>query len=351
MKKILIPVFSFSPSGGVRVFTYLANEWRKLGHDVTMVAYCGISKPYYPVKCKVLYLDIQGRETNQNINTSKKASWGKCFIALLRYVKRNSHKFDVIVGTYNPTAYVISLASKVKNYYYIQAYEAEFFNRGIRGIVLKVIAWGSYFLPLKKIVNAEIYKKYKNLSSKDVIPPGLDLSNYYPKQLINDNKKVLTVGCIGRTEEWKGAHDVGEAIRILHKRGYLNKIKLKVAFNKVNYENHELVQPHGDENLANYYRSLDVLVAPGHIQLGAVHYPVIEAMACNVPVITTGYYPANTNNSFIVSIKNPEEIASIIEKIYKNYSKVTEKCMIAQQDIQEFDWSIVSQKFIDIFEE
>ncbi|WP_341479706.1 glycosyltransferase [Clostridium algidicarnis] len=71
------------------------------------------------------------------------------------------------------------------------------------------------------------------------------------------------------------------------------------------------MHPDGDDNLADYYRNLDILVAPGHIQLGAIHYPVIEAMACNVPVITTGYYPANDENSFIVPVKRPDKIAEI----------------------------------------
>jgi len=32
----------------------------------------------------------------------------------------------------------------------------------------------------------------------------------------------------------------------------------------------------GLNNLADFYRSLDVLAAPGHIQLGAVHYHADE---------------------------------------------------------------------------
>ncbi|MGL4567899.1 MAG: glycosyltransferase, partial [Fusobacteriaceae bacterium] len=108
----------------------------------------------------------------------------------------------------------------------------------------------------------------------------------------------------------------------------------------------ELVKPDGDNNLADYYRSLDVLVAPGHIQLGAIHYPVIEAMACNVPVITTGYYPANEENSFIVPIKSPEKIAEELEKIYYNYEIAYNKAKEAQKNIDEFSWDRVADKFL-----
>ena len=113
-------------------------------------------------------------------------------------------------------------------------------------------------------------------------------------------------------------------------------LKFKVAFNPVKYKNHELVHPDGDKKLADFYRSLDILVAPGHIQLGAIHYPVIESMACNTPVITTGYYPANDENSFIVPVKRPDKIAETIEMIINDYSVAINKAEKARKDIKQF---------------
>lgn len=347
--RILIPIFSFGISGGTRVITNLANEWQKMGHEIVLVSYYLNPIPYYPLNCKLINIDKKGNEIDRDDFATDNPNWFTNFKSLFNYVKKHSMKYDIAVATYNPTAYILALASKAKNYYYIQAYEPEFFSGGIKNILLKIFAWTTYFLPIIKVVNADIYKHYKNIRAEHVVPPGLDLELYNPKKTTAENKAVLTVGCIGRMEEWKGAHDVGDAVKILHNKGYLDSIKLKVAFNPIRYDNYELVQPHGDKNLADFYRSLDVLIAPGHIQLGAIHYPVIEAMACNVPVITTGYFPADNKNSFIVPIKSPDAIAKIIENIYLDYSIAYDKAKIAYNNIGCFSWDNVSKEFIKIF--
>jgi len=278
----------------------------------------------------------------------RKGSAKRRVIGLYKYMKNNSNMYDIVLANFNTTAIAVFLGSSVNNFYYIQAYEPGLYTaNSIKSLLQKFIAWITYLLPLTRIVNAEIYKKYKNIRSKYVIHPGLDLTIYYPKDLICEKKKELIVGCIGRKEEWKGSNDVGEAIKILHERGY--SVTLKVAFNPVDYTKHDLVFPDGDSNLAEFYRSLDVLVAPGHIQLGAVHYPVIEAMACNVPVITTGYYPANETNAFIIPPKSPKKIAEVLEQIINDYSITINKANAANQLVKQFDWQFVSQKFINIF--
>jgi len=343
--KILIPVCEFGKSGGYRVLSELANYWISKGNEVVFLCFYVSDLPYYPTKADIVWVSNKGKIVNNIITARTKGDFKKMICGLFNYINKHSGEYDIILANHNITSIPIYFASKTNNYYYIQAYEPEFPLRTI----FKLIAWLTYFLPLKRIVNADIYTKYKNIRSNIVIPPGLDLNIFYPKILEPDNKETLIVGCIGRIEEWKGSNDVGEAVKILHEKGY--KVILKSAFNSVKYKCHELVYPDGDENLADFYRSLDVLVAPGHIQLGAVHYPVIEAMACNVPVITTGYYPANEQNSFIVPIKSPEKIAEIIELIMKDYSIVISKAELAKKMIEEFDWEIVSNKFIKVFKE
>jgi len=347
--KILIPLTIFSKQGGFRVISELANNWSECGHDVSIACYCESSLPYYPTIAKIIWVNIYGNEISSNHKIKSKFYGIKALISMYKFLNKNSMKYDIILANSNLTTFPVYFASKSKNFYYIQAYEPDFVHSSLKNYVLKLIAWLSYFVPLKRVVNSQLYINYKNIRSKDIVPPGLNLDVFYPKKISPNNKNILIVGCIGRKEEWKGHNDVGDAVKILHEKGYKDCIKLKVAFNSVNYENHELIQPHGDENLANYYRSLDVLVAPGHLQIGAVHYPVIEAMACNVPVITTGYYPANNENSFIVPIKSPIKIAEILELILKDYSITINKVILANQKVQEFAWKAVSNRFIEIF--
>lgn len=347
--KILIPILMFGKSGGLRVLSQLSNHWTANGFEVTFCSNYRSPSPYYPISANIIWLDDNGNVTESNVIADPKNTAYKRIISLYYYLRRHSKKYDIVLANQNNTAISVFWGSKAHNYYYIQAYEPEFYNIiGISSTIKKFIAWTTYFYPMKKIVNADIYKKYKNIRSKYVIPPGLNLQTYYPKNLKKENKIELIIGCIGRHEVFKGSEDVGEAVRILHERGY--NVKLKVAFNPISYKNHELVIPDGDSNLADYYRSLDVLIAPGHIQLGAIHYPVIEAMACNVPVITTGYYPANNENSFIVQIKKPNEIADVLIRLINDYSVAYTKATMAIKDIQRFDWKIISNDFIKIFD-
>lgn len=348
---ILIPISSFGKAGGIRVLSQLANTWKQLGVNVAFLVFYESESPYYPVDVKIIWIDKNGEEVEKNKEVfNNKNSGIKRTIAIYKFLKKNTEQFDIVLANQNLTAWPVWLGSKSTNFYYVQAYEVEFSSKeNIKSSLKRLAAYCTYFLPLKKVVNANIYLNYRNLHADTVIPPGLDLALYYPKKKHHSfrNNREFIVGCIGRIEEWKGSHDVAEAVRILHEQGY--NVKFKVAFNAVKYDKHELVMPDGDENLANFYRSLDVLVAPGHIQLGAVHYPVIEAMACKTPVITTGYYPANNENAYIVPIKGPDVIAKTIIEILEDYGKAIEKAEIAYDAISQFDWKIVSSKFIDIF--
>lgn len=348
--KILIPILSFGRAGGMRVLAELSNHWKYLSCDVTFVAFHESESPYYPVTCKIIWIDKSGAEiyNNKTIYREKNSSFKRMY-ALYKYIKSHSHNYDIIVANSNKSTWPVWLGSNSMNFYYIQAYEVEFnSHKNFKGVLKRLSAYLTYYLPLRKVVNAEIYKKYKNIKSEHVIPPGLDLSIYYPKILEHQNNEIV-IGCIGRKAEWKGSNDVGEAVKILRSKGY--NVKFKVAFESISYTEHQLVKPDGDENLADFYRSLDVLVAPGHIQLGAVHYPVIEAMACKTPVITTGYYPANNDNSFIVPVKRPDVIAETLVGIIEDYESAIKKAEIAYTMIPQFDWKVVSEKFLNIFNE
>lgn len=350
--RILIPLLSFGKWGGIKVLTNLANYWTDAGHDVTFVVASKENLPYYPLKCHVLFIAKDGIGLNPEINAEPITIMEK-LKSLYLFIKYNYSQFDSIIANYNLTAYPIFLASKSNNFYYIQAYEPEFTNE-IKNVfkknIFKFLAWFSYFLPLKKIVNSKMYLNYKNIKASDIIFPGLNLNIYSPKILkYKAPNEKFTIGCIGREEEWKGSQDVAEAIKILHKQGYEN-IEFIVAFNPVSYENHTLVYPDGDEKLADFYRSLDILVTPGHIQLDAIHYPVIESMAVKTPLITTGYYPANKTNSYIVPIKSPNSIVDAVVYIMNNYHEAIEKSNNAFETIEQFKWENLSDKFISIME-
>jgi glycosyltransferase involved in cell wall biosynthesis len=338
----------------MRVLCKLADLLEERGFNVTIAAFFESELPYFPVeKAKIIWINergdtVESNKTQYNVNLSAR----RRAVALYRHIKANRNLYDIYIANQNLTAWPVFLARTKEKlcFYYIQAYEPGFRSIGFKSLLKSMFAYLTYWLPFVRIVNAEIYKEYKNIRAKYVLMPGLDFGVFYPKKHnLIDNLPIedFYVGCVGREQSWKGSDDVGDAVKLLHEMGHHN-IKLRVAFYPVTYDNSETVYPHGDKKLAEFYRSLDVLVAPGHIQLGAVHYPVIEAMASKVPVITTGYYPASEKNAYLVPIRNSVAIADAILSIYNDYETALLKTEIAFAQVQEFDWTLIGNKFAEI---
>lgn len=349
---ILIPIWGFSKSGGIKVLSNFINRWTDSGINTKVVCYYKSDEPYYPIKADIVYVDNNGKkvnreeaERNQSIHKYLKSIYDT-YHGLYIAMDNLSHEYNVAIANYDLTAYSVAKSTIKNKFYYIQAYEAWHNEKKLSGKIRNYLSKKTYTLDLNRIVNANIYKNYKEIKSEHVVPPGIDLSIYHRKEGVWDGRRPFRVGCIGRAQAWKGSDDVALAVEMLQSR--LNNIEFDVAFNPVNHGDFKLLHPDGDSKLSDFYRYIDVMVAPGTIQLGAVHYPVIEAMACNTPVITTGYYPANSNNAYIVPVSDPKAIADTIEHIMENYEEAMAKAEIAYSDISEFEWDKVSQKMLDI---
>ena len=357
---IIMPLIGFIRSGGMRVLMKHMSYFSLKGYEAKIIVYYKTDPPYFPTNCPIEYVNEYGEKTdrieNYNFQSLTKYEKLRNFCASIRGLKlalnRYASEYNICIANQNITAYPVAMSNIKYKFYYIQAYEAIYTSNSPWRLFLLALAHFSYYLPLYKIVNANIYTNYKNIKAQDVVLPGLDLKNFYPRtyndlnlqgEAAFDNNTPMIIGCIGRKEIHKGSYDVGEATKILHQRG-LN-ITLRVAFFPTHYDKQEVIMADGDKQLADFYRSLNILIAPGKIQLGAVHYPVIEAMACNVPVITTGYYPADNTNAYIVKPNSPIEIANAAEYIYYHYNEALHKASIALAKVQEFEWQKVNDDF------
>lgn len=331
--KICLPFFIFGKYGGVRVVSNILNIWAEAGNEIEILS-VGDVKPYFPISEKI------------------KVSYYNNKFQVFKHLYREFNNYDKILGVYVISTYLIFLASLLrgsfkKNYYYIQAYEADSDFANSNALWLSLVKL-SYKLPFHRIVNADIYKNYKWLHADDIVYPGLDLNLYYSKD-VNFFNDTIRVGCIGRIEKWKGTQDVCTAIEILKKQGY--NIDFYIAFNDFETVEHHFVKPDGDDKLSSFYRDMDIIAAPGHIQLGAVHYPVIESMAVGTSVITTGYLPADNTNSYIVPVKSPEKIAEAIVNVLNNRDGAIVKRKKAIKDVQQFSWGNIANKFMLILKE
>lgn len=355
--KILIPVFGFGKQGGYRVLSNLANTWIELGNEVTFLSVSDSEYPHYPTAAKILWINRKGNFVEEPKNEVKsKYKFFYDIISLYKGLKAlNKYTFDVILANQSHTTFPIYFAKlKSLKAYYIQADEAgtQFTDGGIKNYILSFLSMISYYFNFVRIVNAPLYMNYKYIKANYYVYPGIDFNLFCPNNVEKDslNSRKLIIGCIGRSALWKGTPDVIEAFNILKNKNF--DIELNIAFGSeelADVDGISLVYPKNDNELATFYKSLDILIAPGRIQLGALHYPVIEAMACGVAVITTGYYPAREDNAWIVKVAEPFDIVDKIKKIVEDesYSKKINKAL---NDVKDLSWYNSSLKMINCFE-
>lgn len=352
--KILIPVLEFGKAGGYRVLSNLANEWIKMGNQVDFLVPIASSKPYFPTKGNIYWVNKNGDffDDDSLLPVKTYKFWTR-WRSLSNGMKNLSNDYDIILANHSLTAYPVAFTKiKGKKIYYIQAYEPEYgkLNGNFGHKVLSYIAWNSYHLNLIKVVNADIYVKYKNICTNKVVLPGLDLELFSNKKIPSFSQNIK-VGCIGRLEPYKGTKYVLKAFLLLQKQ--IPNIELHIAFGESylseNYKSVYISTPKNDYELAEFYKSMNIFIAPGTVQLGAVHYPVIESMATGTPIITTSYFPADDSNAWIVPIKNAESIAEQVINIMDNPELRINKVKKAIEDVQQFEWKKVANKMYNYF--
>lgn len=361
--KILIPIIGFGAAGGYRVLSELANHWWDAGHIVDFLVDSRSPDPYFPTRVGVIRFDSTGRILPAGSKPSEAFFTGSgnaysIYYGMWRALQHIGHNYDVILANHSLTTFPVSLArtGAARKFYYVQAYEPEYYalNKGIKSRILQLLSRASYRLPLVQIANAPIYIDYPAIHAARWIPPGIDSNVFYRRNSppVFLQNEPWTIGVIGRHEPAKGTRYALEAfVELARTDPY---VRLKIAFGNLpegwHHERAEVVIPRNDAELADYYRSVDVLLAPGTLQLGAVHYPVLESMACGTPVITTGYLPANHENSWIVQIHNTKSIVEAARDIYLTPEKhLKTKLDYAHSATSAFFWPIVAKKFLDAF--
>ncbi len=350
-----MPMFGFGRAGGMRSLSLLANKWVDLGHEVTFMCHVSSTLPYYPTTANIYYYDDVGRHcAAPEISDSKPPSIYSGMIFLWRALNKLEQKFDVAIANFFPTAFSLKYSKiAAKKFYYVQAYEPGFFTGTDRNSRLaRSLAKRSYDLGLNIIVNARVYYDYANIDSTCLALPPVDFSVFKPKDhpgVIQHNP--IKIGMIGRSVGWKGGDYVLQAFEKLCNVSSLDReFSLHVAFGSTELSKQygaHLEYPNNDAELSAFYREMDIFVAVPTLQYGAVHYPVVEALASGTPLITTGYYPSTSANCWLVKPHSADSIASAIETIVENPSLAVERSERGLVDPKENCVNRVALQFLE----
>ena len=355
--KILIPVIGFGRAGGYRVLSELANTWIKYGHDVDFLCIDSSATPYYPTRANIIHVNELGESCNQ-VSARVDATRWRHVRSLFRGLNSIGRYYDVILANHSLTAWPVAFSScgSAKKMYYIQAYEPGYYAgaKNINGYVFAIGSALTYHFNLKRIVNSPLYYNYMNLKASVFVPPGLSLSKFKPglgKRNLEEAESIV-IGCIGRNEPEKGTIYVLEAFKKLYAKD--PRFRLRIACygempNEWSHKNCEVIVPQNDCELADYYRSVDILVASGTVQHGAPHYPVLESAACGVCVVTTGYMGATSDTAWIVENKNSDSIVSTILHIAQNDNLRLQKIAKFLDVIPTYSWDSVATIMLEEF--
>lgn len=185
-----------------------------------------------------------------------------------------------------------------------------------------------------------------------IVEDGVDLAKFRPANLDRfhtDARKGLVIGWVGNSkwaselEDFKGVNTILKpAIARLREEGYP-----VTAFFADRQERHI---PHDD--MPAYYQSIDVLVCTSKIE--GTPNPVLEAMACGVPIISTdvGIVPqafGELQTQFILPERSVEALCGLIKRLLAEPQLMRALSEENLQQIQDWDWSVQARKFGEFF--
>jgi len=186
----------------------------------------------------------------------------------------------------------------------------------------------------------------------EVTEDGVDLGLFRPQNLSrfdNVDARPLRIGWVGnskweaRTEDFKGLHTL-----------------LKPALEELAAEGLHIMPLYADRQegfiphhlMPDYYAQIDVYVCPSKIE--GTPNPVLEAMACGVPVVSTdvGIVPqafGPLQKTFILPERSKEALKTQLRKLLADPSLLRSLSDENLRSIQDWSWEVKAQKFRTFF--
>lgn len=327
--KVVIPVINLNISGGCKVLAQLANGLVRAHHKVELVI------PYdahihYPLLCKITRVP--------------------------KISKKYIPKGDIVLANYYKTFHACYEAWPKQCVRYSMGYEPYYVpdrNYAISTYQKKVPTvtisrW------LQKILWKEIGQ------SSTVIPPGLDLSVYYPQTNLSkptsNEKKILYVARHPKVLI-KGYKDFVESMEIVKRN---SQIPFKVYFicpeniRPPSYIQHKIFRPISENSMADLYQTADLFVSTSWLE--GFSLPPLEAMACGTPVVTTNSggitdFCIQKKTALIVKKQNPNAIANGIITLLHNQTLAKQLSIHGLEMAQQYSLAQFTQKIIQTFME
>ncbi len=202
----------------------------------------------------------------------------------------------------------------------------------------------------------DIYANKLNLKNKPtcVITDGVDFEEFYPineKRFQNIKNRNLVIGWVGNSawkndiDDFKGVNTILKpAIKELQEEG----IKIEEYF----ADRQVRMIPHN--KMVEYYSKIDVLICTSKCE--GTPNPVLEAMACGVPIISTrvGIVPdalGPEQSKYILKERSKDCLKQTIKEFINNLDSLEELRKENKRQIKNWEWKKIAKKFQKFFDD
>jgi len=348
--KITFVLPTLCVAGGIRIISIFAERLRKLGHSVFVIS-PPHPKPSMRQQVKSLlrgrgWISPYEKEPSffDNLGVENK------IIERYRPIEdKDVPDADVVIATWWETAeWVAKLSpSKGAKAYFIQHYE-------VFDYLPKDRVEATWRLPLHKIMLSQwlvdIAREKYGDSQVSLALPSVDTKQFYASP--RNKQSVPTVGMMYSTIYWKGTDIALKAFSLAAAK--IPNLRL-VAFGTgapsselpLPANTEYVIQPDQDK-IKDYYSKCDAWLLASRSE--GFGLPIIEAMACRTPVISTpvGGAPEilSGGTGILVRAEDPEEMAKAIESICQlPNSKWQALSEAAYAKVKNYTWEDATASF------
>ncbi len=210
----------------------------------------------------------------------------------------------------------------------------------------------NYTVSSKKLL--DIYNELDIVKPLKEITDGVDLELFHPNNLErfkNIKNRRIIIGWVGNSN-WNGDKNtdhkgintiIKPAIEQLRSEGFNFELQCTDKFEKF--------IPHNA--MPNYYNNIDIYICAS-IDEGTPN-PVLEAMACGIPIITTDVGIVNEvlgekQKRFVLKERTVECLKEKIKELVNNLDNVEELINENLKQIQDWSWKNKTKDFKDFFD-
>lgn len=200
-----------------------------------------------------------------------------------------------------------------------------------------------------------IYRGLPGYPAPDaVFPDGVDLDLFRPARLERfrgAQRQPLTIGWVGNSA-WSAELDDPKGVNTILKPAVEALIQEGLALS-MNFADRQCAHiPH--EQMPHYYNQVDLYVCTSAIE--GTPNPVLEAMACGVPVISTdvGLVPdvfGSRQKDFILKERSIDDLKRAIRHLYDEPDLLRRLSEENLASIESWDWKLIAKRFEPFMDE